>query len=467
LIWIFKVKRVFLLCKNEVKLIFMVMKNEVKYCNRKIDKELEEWMLDKKHKPILLRGARQVGKSSAVRNLSKKFEYYVEINFEEEKETRIVFEDSNLTPQLLCEKLTAIYGIPIVEGKTLLFFDEIQACIPAISSLRFFYEKMPDLHVIAAGSLLEFALEETPSLGVGRIRSLFMYPFSFIEFLDAIGNPFLLDAVNKSNLQNPMDEVLHNKVLYLLKLFLIIGGMPEVVSTYVDEKDLLKCQAVLNELTITLKNDFSKYKKRAPTLQISAAFDSVVRQTGNKFIYFDKEQVFSAFQIKNAVELLLMAGLVIPVIHTAANGLPLGAEINPKFRKLILLDTGIFQRLLGLQLSDILLNNDFDMVNKGNIAEMFAGLELLKAAPCREQTQLYYWQREERSSRSEVDYVIQQKDRIVPVEVKSGKQGKMQSLHRFMKEKNSEYGIRTSLENFSQYDKIKVIPLYSIGKIFM
>jgi len=439
------------------------MKNEVKYYNRKVDKELEEWMADNKHKPILLRGARQVGKSSVVRNLSKKFEYYLEINFEEDKEVRKVFENSNLNPQLLCEKLASMYEIPIIEGKTLLFLDEIQSCIPAISSLRFFYEKMPGLHVIAAGSLLEFALEEIPSFGVGRIRSMFMYPFSFFEFLEANSNTFLLEAIKKSNLQNPLDEVLHNKVLYLLKLYLIIGGMPEVVATYVNEKNLLKCQTVLEELIITLKNDFSKYRKKIPALQISVSLDSVVRQTGNKFIYTDKEQVYSSFQIKNAVELLIMAGLVIPVLHTSANGLPLGAEVNPKFRKLMLLDTGIFQRLLGLQLSEILLNDEFDLINKGNIAEMFAGLELQKSTSCFDQTQLYYWQREERNSRAEVDYLIQHNELIVPVEVKSGKQGKMQSLYVFMKEKHSEYGIRTSLENFSQYDKIRVIPLYLIG----
>jgi predicted AAA+ superfamily ATPase len=322
---------------------------------------------------------------------------------------------------------------------------------------------MPGLHVIAAGSLLEFALEEIPSLGVGRIRSLFMYPLSFLEFLEAVGNPFLWKAVMKSSLSNPLDDILHQRVQYLLKLFLIIGGMPEVIATYVSEKDLLKCQLVLDELTITLKNDFVKYKKRISALQLSSAFDSVVRQTGKKFVYSDKEQVYSAFQIKNSVDLLIMAGLVIPVLHTAANGLPLGAEINPKFRKLLLLDTGIFQRLLGLQLSDILLNDDFDLINKGNIAEMYVGLELLKAASCHEQIQLFYWQREERNSRAEVDYIIQQDRTIVPVEVKSGKQGKMQSLHLFIKEKQSKYGIRTSLENFSQYEKIRVIPLYSIG----
>jgi len=441
------------------------MKNEVIYFNRLIDNDLLKWKNEDNRKPILLRGARQVGKSSAVRNLAKKFDYFLEINFEEEKAVKSVFETSNLTPQLLCEKLYSIYDVPIIEGKTLLFFDEIQACIPAISSLRFFYEKMPGLHVIAAGSLLEFALEELPSFGVGRIRSLFIYPFSFAEFLEANGNTGLLTAIKNANMENPLDEIVHQKALYLLKLFILTGGMPAVVAKYVSKKDLYQCQEVLDDLIISLRDDFSKYKKRIPAIQISAAFDSVIRQIGSKFIYVDKTQVYSAFQMKNAVELLIMAGLVMPVTHTSANGLPLGAEINPKFRKLILLDTGIFQRLLGLQLSDILLNDDFDAINKGSIAEMFAGLELLKSNSFYQQAQLFYWQREEKNARAEVDYVVQQGMEIIPIEVKSGKQGKMQSLHLFINEKKAKYGIRTSLENFGQYDKIKVYPLYAIGSI--
>ena len=441
----------------------MVWKNKMMYYNRHIDNELIKWMTSDKRKPILLRGARQIGKSSAIRNLAKNFAFYMEINFEENKAVRDVFEKSDLTPQLLCEKLSSIYEIPIVEGKTLLFFDEIQACIPAISSLRFFYEKMPDLHLIAAGSLLEFALEEIPSFGVGRIRSLFMFPFSFAEFLEANGNKFLLEAIKTANFQHPLDNVLHEKTLYLLKLFMLIGGMPEVVATYAQKEDLLECQSVLAELTETLKNDFAKYRKKMPALQISAAFDSVIRQIGNKFKYTNNHTEYSIYQMKQAVELLIMAGLVIPVTHTSANGLPLGAEINPKFRKLILLDTGIFQRMLGLQLSDILLNEDFDAINKGGIAEMFVGLELLKANSCYEQRHLFYWQREEKNARAEVDFVVQQDMDIVPIEVKSGKQGKMQSMHLFMKEKNTKTGIRTSLENFSEYDRIKVIPLYAIG----
>lgn len=439
----------------------------MRYFSRNIDRELDEWRKEAVRKPLLLRGARQVGKSSTVKHLARKFEYFLEINFEEDKDARTLFETSNHTPALLCEKLYSIYDVPVIAGKTLVFFDEIQACIPAISSLRFFYEQMAELHLIAAGSLLEFALEELPSFGVGRVRSVFMYPFSFAEFLVANGNKGLLEAINKSSFDEPVDETIHNRALYLLKLFMLIGGMPESVATYVEEKDLHKCQTILDDLIISLRDDFVKYKKRIPSVQISAAFDSVVRQTGNKFVYTDREQVYSAFQIKNAVELLIMAGLVIPVTHSSANGLPLSAESNPKYRKLMLIDTGIFQRLLGLQLSDVLLNDDFDLINKGGIAEMFAGLELLKESPCYQQTRIYYWLREKRNSRAEVDYVIQQGRKIVPVEVKSGKQGKMQSLHLFMQEKHSEFGIRTSLENFAQYDKIKVVPLYAISKMLL
>jgi predicted AAA+ superfamily ATPase len=441
------------------------MKNEVKYIKRQIDNDLEYWVKEAKRKPLLLRGARQVGKSSAVRHLAKRFEYFLEINFERNAAAKQIFEEKNLSPQYLCEKLAATFDVPVEAGKTLLFLDEVQSCLPAISSLRFFYEDFPELHVVAAGSLLEFALEEIPSFGVGRIRSLFMYPFSFAEFLQANGNTGLLNAINKAGPANPLDKALHDKALYLLKLFLLIGGMPETVATYVTEKDLLKCQLVLDDLIVSLRNDFAKYKKRIPALQISAALDSLVRQTGNKFVYTDRQQVYSAFQIKHAVELLVMAGLAIPVTHTSANGLPPGSEINPKFRKMFLLDTGIFQRLLSLKLSDILLNDDFDTINKGGIAEMFVGTELLKSASPYEQTQLFYWTREERNSRAEIDYVVQIGDKIVPVEVKSGSSGKMQSIWQFLKEKQSEYGIRTSLENFGQYDKIKVVPLYAAGNI--
>jgi predicted AAA+ superfamily ATPase len=440
------------------------MKND--YVNRNIDNGLKQWKKDKKHKPLLLRGARQVGKSSSVRNLAKDFSYFMEINFEQDGEARDIFMSAkNLSPQILCEKLSIVKNIPVIPGKTLLFFDEIQSCLPAISSLRFFYEDYPELHVIAAGSLLEFALQELPSFGVGRIRSMFMYPFSFPEFLSACGQKLLLNAIQEANPDEPLHDTIHRKALEYLRIFLIIGGMPEVVATYIADENALKCQEVLDDLIVALRADFAKYKQRVPTLQITTVFNMVTEQAGKKFVLSGTGQDYSRYQIKQALDLLQMAGLVIPVIHTAANGLPLGANINPSKQKMLLLDTGILQRLQGLHLSDILLKDNLDLVNKGSIAEMFVGLELIKATSCYTPKQLYYWQRDSRNSHAEVDYVIQQGEQIIPIEVKSGSTGKMQSMQLFLKEKQSEYGVRTSLENFSLYDKIKVYPLYAIESL--
>ena len=340
------------------------------YYTRNIDSELLFWAKNPDRKVLMLRGARQVGKSSSVRHLGKNFQYYLEVNLDEDKETRSFFEKGSLSPQPICELLSVRYGIPIIPGKTLLFFDEIQTCISAISSLRYFYEKMPDLHLIVAGSLLEFALEEIPSFGVGRITSMFMYPFSFYEFLYALDEHFLVEAIYKANPKNPLHDAIHRKSLELLKRFLVVGGMPEAVAKYVKTKDLLQIQTILNSLLVALKNDFAKYKKRVPLHRLNEVFESVAHQAEGKFVYEKAATQASNLQVKQALELLIMAGLVYPVTHTAANGIPLGAEINPKFQRMFLLDTGLFQRILGLEASQIFVTDDFKTVNRGAIAEL-------------------------------------------------------------------------------------------------
>ena len=434
------------------------------YLKRNIDKELSGWKAAAERKPLLVRGARQVGKSSSIRKLGESFDSLLEINFEEHKKVHSLFE-GDLTPQVLCENLSVMFDMEIVPGKTLLFLDEVQACIPAISSLRFFYEKMPELHVIAAGSLLEFALEEIPSFGVGRIRFIHMYPLSFDEFLLGTGHVKLLELKMKASAQNPLTIPIHEKLLDLLKKFMIIGGMPEVVEKYVIHNDIRECQRVLDDLISSLRTDFSKYKNRVPSSRILEVFESVVHQAGGKFVYNKASQNLNTLQIKEALELLIMAGLVIPVTHTSANGIPLGAEANPKKRKMLLLDTGIFQRLLQLDISELLFSNDFILVNKGGIAEQFIGLEILKNASCYNQTELFYWHREALNSNAEVDYLIQNKNEIVPLEVKSGLKGSMNSMFLFLKEKNARYGCRLSLENFTEYEKIQVFPLYAVANI--
>ena len=434
------------------------------YIQRTIDTDLIEWKNSQHRKPLLIRGARQVGKSTAVRNLAKEFISFVEINFDEQPLIRTLFEKVNSIDELL-EQLAIIYQIQIIEGETLLFFDEIQACLPAISLLRYFHEKKPNLHIVAAGSLLEFALTELPSFGVGRIRSIFMYPLSFNEFLTAMNESQLLKLIEKSDSQHPVSPILHEKLKLYLKKFFIIGGMPEVVNAYVQRKNLIEVQRILDDLVISIQSDFSKYHKRISINRIQSVFENVIQQIGSKFKFSSQFSELNGLQVKQVIDLLELAGLVNSVTHSSCNGIPLGAESNVKKRKFLIFDTGIFQRILGLDVSTLLLNDDYEIINKGNIAELFVGLELIKTNSPYEKTPLYYWHRESKSSQSEVDYVIQKGEHIIPIEVKSGTKGTMQSLHIFMSEKSSHLGIRCSLENFGTYNNIEILPLYAISQL--
>lgn len=434
------------------------------YYKRDIEEELIRWKNDSERQPLLIRGARQVGKSSVVRNFSSQFKSYVEVNFEQDSDVQGIFE-GNLRPKAICEQLSVLYEAAIIPGETLLFFDEIQSCLPAISSLRFFYEQYPELHVIAAGSLLEFALAELPSYGVGRVSSLFLYPFSFNEFLRAANAELLRKSIAEASPQQPLSEAIHTKALELYKQFLVLGGMPKVISSYFSGGDLLSCQRVLDGLISAYEDDFTKYKKRSSPMLIRMVFRSVVEQNGQKFVYNKALPDANHLQVKDALELLTMAGMILPITHSAANGVPLGAEINPKMRKFIIFDSGIFQRILGLKLSEVLLKNDFESINKGALAELNVGLELVKSASCYQRQNLYYWHREAKSSNAEVDYLIQLDTRIVPIEVKAGTKGSMQSLKIFMDLKNTEKGIRISQENFSTYQNIEVYPLYAVANL--
>ena len=436
------------------------------YFYRKVDYALQQWRTEKYRKPLMLRGARQIGKTTAIRYLGKQFAHFLEINFENKDHSiaKTVFEQHS-DPHIICSELSALFGKPIVAGETLLFLDEVQECPDAISSLRFFYENLPELHVVAAGSLLEFALEEIPSFGVGRIESIFMYPFSFNEFLCAIGLEMWAKLIDDATPEKPISDAIHGKILEQLKNFLIIGGMPEVVAEFVRTGDLLRCQKILNNLLVAFRNDFAKYKKRIPGTWINEVFSSIAQQVEGKFIYEKVSQSLRNEQVKKSLELLLMAGLCYRVTHTSAEGIPLGATINTKYQRIIPFDTGIYQRILNLDISNILLSDDFDTINKGAVAEIFVGCELKKHADRYSDSELYCWVREKKGSSAQIDFVVQRNETILPIEVKSGKQGKMQSMWIFLEEKKLNNGIRTSLENFSTYNNIQVYPLYAIGNI--
>ncbi len=434
------------------------------YLKRKIDAVLLKWKDQKDKKPLLLRGARQVGKTRAVRELAKSFEHYIEIDFLDSKNADIAkLFSENSSVQDLVQKISVIKNVPIEPGKTLLFLDEIQACPKAIETLRYFYEQLPKLHVIAAGSLLEFALEELPSFGVGRVRSIFMHPLCFEEFLKAQNLDSLADEMKNASPRKPLEQAFHQKLLKELRTFLFIGGLPEVVAKWRDERDYLSCRQIQNDLLISYNDDFAKYRKKIPASRIQEVFRAVAEQGQGKFVYKKADPSLKTEQIKAALETLVLAGLVHPVTHTAANGIPLGAEIREDYKRMIYFDTGLLQRQLNLSAEDILVSEDLDVVNKGAVAETFVGSELVKAASFYEKGELFCWHREEAKSNAEVDYVIQRGQEIIPIEVKASKKGSMQSLRQFLALKHKPYGIRTSLENFCEYEDIKVFPLYAIS----
>jgi len=224
-------------------------------------------------------------------------------------------------------------------------------------------------------------------------------------------------------------------------------------------------QNVLSDIATSYYDDFAKYKGRIPVLRLREVMNSVVSQAGGKYIYSQAGPLSNPAQAKEALELLEMAGLVYKVYHSSGQGVPLGSEVNFKKFKSLLHDCGIFQQIAGLRISDLLIAENIDMMDKGNIAEAFAGVEMIKYSHAYEKRQLYYWHREKRGSSAEVDYLIEQESHVVPVEVKSGSTGKMQSLNLFIDEKESSKGIRISLENFSKYGKITVVPLYAISNL--
>lgn len=450
------------------------------YLKRLIDGHLEHWANKKDHKPLLLRGARQVGKSTAVHHLSESFDNFVEINFEKQPEYKKIFR-SNLVISRIVSEISAMCAKPIIPGKTLLFFDEIQECQEAIMALRFFKEDMPDLHVIAAGSLLEFALAELPTFGVGRIHSMYMYPMTFDEFLEANGETLLLDIKCKASPEQPLSEPLHDKLTALVRSYFLVGGMPEVVAKWVDTHDYIQCQEIQDDIISGYEDDFPKYRKKIDPVLLRLTLRSVATQVTKKFAYSEVGG-YRTEEIKKAIEMLLLAGICIQVVRTDANGLPLGSESDLSYRKILILDSGLLLRLLNMSsvdvskiTSDILTEDPTELVNKGPLAEMVAGLELLRYKTPNLRHELYYWIRPAKNSQAEIDY-IEAKDGILPIEVKAGKKGGMKSLWIFMREKGVTNAVRCSLENFSRFEyidheasdtirNVEIFPLYAISNL--
>ena len=429
--------------------------------NRKAYSDLLLWKKSSRRKPLILRGARQVGKTWIVEQFgNQEFSDYLKIDLELRHDLHKIF-DENLSPENILNLLEISLNSKVTIGKTLLFFDEIQACPRALMSLRYFYEKLPDLHLIAAGSLLEFALGDI-SFPVGRVQFLNLSPMSFYEFLGATENEQLAELL----LEKPklLPEPIHNKMISELKKYFITGGMPESVKCFAETKSLIDVYDVKSSLVESYKQDFSKYAPRADKLCMNHILESAAQQIGEQTKYSKLVTGFANPTIRNNYDLLCLSKVLKKVVKTDPSGLPLGAGLNIKKFKTILVDIGFLQTLSGYNLSKEFLHEDVLSIYRGKLAEQFVGQEIFS----NDGGDLYYWAREARSSNSEVDYLLQIDNEIVPIEVKSGKGGSLRSMHFLLKQyPDLKSGIVLYSGNYKHLKEQKLIfiPIYYAGNL--
>lgn len=432
---------------------------------RSIDQELKAWKESPRRVPLLIRGGRQVGKTFAVEKLGRNhFENLITINFERERKFCPLFDDS-LKPEMILRNLQTLIQAPIKPGKTLLFFDEIQACPRAVMALRYFKEEMPELHVIGAGSLLEFTLKgENFSFPVGRVEFRYMFPLSFKEFLMAADSSRLANEIEKATLINPISAPIHDHALSKVRDYFQIGGMPQSILAYIQTHSPIEWKKSQQMILDTYQSDFGKYGSAAQQKYLQICFEKAPELVGNHFRYTKISPNFQSRDLKTALDLLEQAGLIRYVQATSASGLPLQAGVNDKKFKLIFLDIGLLQEFLHTD-PEKLRDTDLVQINSGDLAEQFVGQELMVYGESYRKTKLFFWEREKMGSEAQVDYVIQHKSNIIPIEVKAGKGSRIRSMRQFMEEKKSPLGIRISQDPLS-YDKgILSIPLYMMNEI--
>ncbi len=403
---------------------------------------LKEWALDPFRKPLLLRGARQVGKTHLVRQFAacSKLDL-VELNFEEEPDLNRFFVDPS--PEKIIPLLEMRFGKSIEPGKCLLFFDEVQTAPQVIKSLRYFKEKLPSQHVVAAGSLLDFVLsQEGASIPVGRVQYLYIGPMTFSEFLNGVGQNRLADFISTFQLGDSNAEAMHEHLMMWFRRYLMIGGMPEAVDVFRETGSLLKVDQIKEGLLNTYRDDFSKYRGRLDDETMRLVFNKIPGLVGGKLKFVNISREMKSSSIATVIDRLCRAGVMCKISHTSANGLPIGAEANPKLFKPLFLDVGLMMRAMGLDLTDVDSNESLMLVNRGAIAEQVVGQEFLAARPIWEEPRLFYWLREKKTSSAEVDYLIVSGTSVIPVEVKAGATGRLKSLHVFLNEKGRDFGVR-------------------------
>lgn len=405
---------------------------------------LKNWLFSTDRKPLVIRGARQVGKTWLVRHLAQiSGKQLIELNFEKYPSHASLF-SSNDPQEIVLNLNTLSHSTHTLDLENcLLFLDEIQAVPVLFSKLRWFAEDFPQLAVIAAGSLLEFMLSEHSfSMPVGRINYMHLEPLSFQEFLLAHDQKNLYDYLLNYNFSISIPQAIHEKFISLFKEYLLIGGLPAVVLRWVKEQSLNSIAQIQQDLITTYREDFSKYKGRIAMERLDETLTAIPKMLGKKFVYNQVNPTAQSNTIKKVLDLFGKARICHRVSGCAANGIPLGAELQEKYFKEIFFDTGLCNAMLGLGLTQINAANEITMINNGDIAEQIVGQLLRTINPPYIEPALYYWQRETEGSNAEIDYVIQHGNAIIPIEVKAGSTGSLKSLHFFMHLKKIPKAVR-------------------------
>lgn len=405
--------------------------------------ELSVWLRSSGRKPLVIRGARQVGKTWLVRHLAQATGLdLVEVNIEQDPTAVRWFESND--PRQIIGELSLALGRDVVPGKSILFLDEIQAGRAVIGALRWFAEQLPELAVVAAGSLLDFALAESETrVPVGRVSYLFLEPMSFVEFLDAHGQQRLLQALSSWSPGVEPSPAGHEAATEWWRRYLMVGGMPAVVAADVDRGDPRECRRIQRDLVTAFRDDFARYSGRTDTLVLDHVLLAVTAMLGQKFVAARVGEGVKQHQVSRALELLCQARLCRRVLHSAANGLPLGGQVNPRLFKVMLLDVGLAHALLGTPAASTFPRwATVAPQVRSQLTEQLVGqeLRLLRDRSAHEPS-LYYWRREG-GRPGEVDFLIQHDTRIVPVELKAGAAGAMKSLHQFMFDKGLNLAVR-------------------------
>lgn len=420
--------------------------------------DLIDWKDRHRRKPLIINGARQVGKSWLVKEFARLHfnENLVTLNFEKNKDFNSIFK-KNLDVQRIILELSIILKVQIISNKTLLFFDEIQECPEALISLRYFYEEMPEMHLIASGSLLDF-VDFRGSFPVGRVETIELHPVSFLEFLNARNHISIASLMKTNDWDTLQNETIQKILEEEYRNYLIVGGMPECVKHFAENNDFFEIQKIQDDLLRSYEQDFKKYIPQVSEDCLLDILSNATKYLGNQIIYTKLSERFTGPTIKKGLELLKTARLLQAVENVSVSGMPL--TVSGKQFKIFYLDVGLLVRKSGVDFKNIYFQNELSATFLGALAEQFVAQQLT----AHRGSNLKYWARTEGSASSEVDFVVTENGQIIPIEVKSGKKGSLKSLNILLeKHSNIKKAIVYSKSHDGVDRKIYFVPIYYAG----